>query len=67
MFLRVVSHKVHKALGKGVAHATELALAGLASWVRFLTAPQLSGQGEELAAVLADESAFPTCAAHVVA
>lgn len=59
MFLRVLSQRVHRALGKSVAHATELALAGLASWVGFLMAPQLSGQGVELAAVLAGESTLP--------
>lgn len=58
---------VHKALGKGIAHATELAFAGLAIQVGFLMAPQLSGQGVGLAALLAGASALPHVQAHVVA
>lgn len=58
---------VCKALGKGVAHATELAFAGLASQVGFLMAPQLTGQGVALALLLAGESALPHMLAHVVA
>lgn len=57
---------MHKALGKGVAHATELTFAGLASWVGFLMAPQLSGQGVGLAALLAGESALPRVQEHVM-
>lgn len=52
---------VHKALGKDIASA------GLASQVRFLMAPQLSGQGVGVAALLAGESALPHVQAHVVA
>lgn len=60
-------HMVHKALGKGVAPATELTFAGLASWVGFLMAPQFSGQGVGLAALLAGESALSHVQVHVVA
>lgn len=58
---------VRKALGKSVAHATEPTFAGLASQVGFLMAPQLSGQGVGLAALLAAESALPHVQVHMVA
>ena len=47
-----------EALGKGVAHATELASVGLVSQVGLLVAPQLGGQGVGPAAPLAAERAL---------
>lgn len=51
---------VRKTLGKGVAHATEFAFAGLASQVRFLMALQLCGQDVGLATLLTAERVL-TC------